>query len=80
MRNQYYYLKLAKIRIGPGSTTKNKLPLPNEKHSNLLNKYSEIWGKIKEVNRKDFNVKVIHKNITTKIKSCRNEIKTANQF
>ena len=50
------------------------MPLPNEKCKNLLNKHLEIGGKIKEVNRKDFNVKVIHKNITTKIKSCKNEI------
>ena len=50
------------------------MPLPNEKYKNLLNKHLEIGCKIKEVNRKDFNVKVIHKNITTKIKSCKNEI------
>ena len=56
------------------------MPLPNEKCKNLLNKYLEIGGKIKEVNRKDFNVKVIHKITATKIKPCKDEIKTANQF
>ena len=30
----------------------------NEKHENILNKYSEIWDNIKELMEKDLDVKV----------------------
>ena len=33
-----------------------------------------MWDKVKEVIRKDFDVKSMHKNITTNIKTCKNDI------
>lgn len=46
----------------------------NGKYENVLNKYLEIWNKVKEVIRKDFDVKLMHKNITTNIQTFKNDI------
>ena len=42
--------------------------------NNVLNKYLEIWDKVKEVIRINFDVKLMHKNITTNIQTCKNDI------
>ena len=34
----------------------------NEKHEDILNKYSETWDRIKELTGKHFDFEVIHKN------------------
>ena len=48
----------------------------NKKHASILNKYSEIWDKLKELIGKDLRVEVVHKNkdITTTVKSYNIEI------
>ena len=52
--------------------------LLNIKSEYIMNKYSEIWDRIKWFIGKDLDVEVFHKNkyITTKIKPYKNEIKT----
>ena len=42
-----------------------------KKHEGILNKYSEKWDKIKELNGKDFDTEVINKKIqNNKVNSC----------
>ena len=50
--------------------------LVNQKHKSILNKYLEIWDKIKEHIGKNLHSGVHHKNQTSKVKFCNNEIKT----
>ena len=35
-----------------------------QKHEDILNQYSKIWNKIKDLIEKDFDVEVIHNEMT----------------